>query len=326
MPKNILLLIVFTLAVAVTLEVSLRLAFFGPIALNPRLMNSYAVIMDTPAVQRAANTDIYYELKPNLNTIHSGKPLVTNSRGLPDQEYSLEKPADTYRVVVLGSSWSMATGVAMDDSYQALLERRLTEVIPDKRIEVINFGVEYYGLSEIVATARYKAMAYDPDMVIFAITSTTPMMRWIDDKEPFSPEPVVAPFYQSYLYSTVARLLGQQAYAKTERPQVPQKRGHYMLQIKRALEELREMVDEKDIDVAVLWLTYRLVNESMLVTSERHVVDQGFTFVPIHMDDVAEERGITQSYMTPGRGKHPNVIGHELIADKIIRTVWGDAR
>ena len=324
MPKNILRLIVFSFVIALTLEVSLRAAFFGKIALNPELMNSYRVILDTPYIQRAANTDLYYELKPNLDVIHSGKPLVTNSRGLADKEYSLEKPAGTYRVIVLGSSWSMATGVGTQDSYQAVLEERLGNIMSDQRVEVINFGVEYYGLAEIIATARQKAMEYDPDMIIFAITSTTPAILWVDDKEPYTPQEVVPPFYQSYLYSTVAQLFGQQAYAKTVRPTVPPMRGHYMRQIRRATEQLSELIGAKDIDVAVLWLTYRLVNESMLVTSEKHVLNQGFRFIHIHMDSIAEENGVEGPFMTPGRGKHPNVVGHELIADKIIREVWGE--
>ena len=120
--------------------------YFGTDALSPLKMNSYVLIIDSELVQPADSLDIYYELKPNLDTFFRGKRIVTNTYGLPDGEYSKGKPANVFRVAVVGSSWTMATGVDANKNYPSLLENKLMEHASGNKTEVINFAVEYYGL------------------------------------------------------------------------------------------------------------------------------------------------------------------------------------
>ena len=129
MLNGLLRLVAFALAILLLLEFGLRFYYYGTDAFSPAKMNSHLLIMDSGFVQPAADTDIYYELKPNISSLFAGQPFRTNSAGLPDIEYTLEKPANTYRVAVVGSSWSMATGVAMADTYQAKIEKRLQDSI-----------------------------------------------------------------------------------------------------------------------------------------------------------------------------------------------------
>ena len=48
---------------------------------------------------RRLDSFLYYELRPHLNMPHFGSALITNSHGMADQEYSLERPAGVRRVV-----------------------------------------------------------------------------------------------------------------------------------------------------------------------------------------------------------------------------------
>jgi len=324
MTANLLRLLVFIGAIFLLLESSLRFYYFGTDGFIPHKMNSYRVIIDSDLVQAADTTDVYYELKPNLNGLLSGHPVRTNSQGLPDKEYSLEKPDNTYRIAVVGSSWSMATGAATDQSYQALIEEWLNENRPEKNWEVINFSVEYYGLGEIIGNARHKALAYEPDLILMAITAVTPSFKWEDDKPPFTQIEITPPFWQSLVYSSLMARLGKQAYAKSERPTVYKPGGGYARNINRAMEEMAALTKPRDIEVAVLWLNQVEPNESMLKHTSQKAAEQDFDFVLLNLDELAGDRYQPREFLVGRVGQHPSELGHRLIADEIIATLWPD--
>jgi hypothetical protein len=325
MPRNILTPLLFVLAIILLLEFSLRLYIYKLDAFSFTKMNSYGLLMDSDLVQRAANTDVYYELKPDLDTYFGGKKFLTNSRGLADDEYSLAKPDDTYRVVVAGSSWTMATRVELPDAYHSVLERKLSTYLAPQKAEFINLGVENYGLGEIVASVRDKGLAYDPDMIIFAVTSITPAFLWEDEKPPFEQPSTVPAFWQSYLFSSAMDLLGKKSYSRTIRPQVKQGRGAYMTQGWRSLQELDELIKGRDIDVVVLVLTNKGFNEAMIKGSAYYSSVHGFRFIHTHIDDIAKDKGIEAEQLQVGRlDSHPNKTGHRLIAEKVFNEIWAE--
>jgi hypothetical protein len=321
--RNFLGPLLFIFAVFIATELSLRYYYFGADAFSYSKMNSHTVIQDSGFVRRAANTDIYYELKPDLDVLFAGKRLVTNSKGLADTEYPYEKPPGVYRIVVVGSSWSMATAIELEYAWHSLIEQRLAEIEPDKTIEVINFSVEYYGLGEIVANLRDKAMAYDPDMAIIPITITTPAIIWDDEKEPFTPIEITPPFWQSLTYSTIMARLGKKVYAKTSRSNVTPGRGRYMRQVERAFKEAGELAATSNMDVAVLWLSHSVINETTERTARQRAESEGFTFIPVHLDAIAQKYQNDELFLTGRVGRHPNRLGHRYIADTVLRGIWG---
>jgi len=96
-----------------------------------------------------------------------------NSDGLRDREHSKAKPAGTFRIALLGDSYAEAFQVAMEDSFWAIMERKLNEcgAFDRKRIEVINFGVSGYGTAQELLTLRERVWSYSPDLVMLAITT-----------------------------------------------------------------------------------------------------------------------------------------------------------
>ena len=46
-------------------------------------------------------------------------------QGLRDQEYDLQKTKNTFRVVVVGDSYTMPAGVSIEDAYHTLLEEEI---------------------------------------------------------------------------------------------------------------------------------------------------------------------------------------------------------
>jgi lysophospholipase L1-like esterase len=96
-----------------------------------------------------------------------------NSAGLRDREHSVSKPADVYRIAVLGDSYSEAMQVGLDQTYWALLPGRLESCgfQPGRRIEVLNFGVSGYGTAQAYLMLQTRALRYRPDLVLLQFTN-----------------------------------------------------------------------------------------------------------------------------------------------------------
>ena len=148
------------------LECGTRIYLCGFDSLWPPIMNSIHDIGTSGAIQASEYPEIIYELKPNLDILFKKVRLRTNPEGLPDKEYAKQKAPNAFRVAVIGDSYTMPTGVAIENAYHSLLEDRLARDFPEKKIEFINFAVGGYQLRQYAAVIRYKAVLYHPDLVL----------------------------------------------------------------------------------------------------------------------------------------------------------------
>jgi lysophospholipase L1-like esterase len=87
-----------------------------------------------------------------------------NSDGYRTREIALPKPAGLVRVVCIGGSTTVA-GRTNDETYPALLERKLQALFPGLPLEVLNLGVSS-------ATTDYwyarlpRVFGFDPDVIV----------------------------------------------------------------------------------------------------------------------------------------------------------------
>ncbi len=124
-------------------------------------------LWDAGALRR---TDDFLGIEPIplKKIVHHNKPFTLNSSGLRDQEYENEKPANTYRIVLLGKSSSMGWGVADGESYESVMEERMNREGCNRhpfRYEILNFSVGGYNQLRQVYLLRKKAMNFHPDAV-----------------------------------------------------------------------------------------------------------------------------------------------------------------
>jgi hypothetical protein len=93
-----------------------------------------------------------------------------NSRGWRDREHPVTKPADTYRIAILGDSYAEAMQVPLERAFWSLLPSRLSSCGfgGGKKIEAVNFGVSGYGTGHELLTLRERVWQYQPDMVLLA--------------------------------------------------------------------------------------------------------------------------------------------------------------
>lgn len=119
-----------------------------------------------------------YDYKPNLHLKGSGLARTTNSFGMYDQEYSVDKPPHVWRIALLGDS--MALG-PFGQNYESLLEKQLnqTHLTPDiQKFEVLNFAIGGYRITQIMDAMSEKAARFRPDVYFVAITSVSLSHRW----------------------------------------------------------------------------------------------------------------------------------------------------
>ena len=117
-----------------------------------------------------------WKLRPGVAAwfTSEGRAFVrVNSSGLRDRDHALDKPADAYRIAVLGDSYSEARQVEAQQTFWGLLPARLERCgfAPGKRIEVLNFGVSGYGTAQEYLMLESTAIRYRPDLVLLQFTN-----------------------------------------------------------------------------------------------------------------------------------------------------------
>ena len=121
------------------------------------------------AVFRELETFLGGELVPGSSVDFKGATLRVNALGMRDRIYARSKPAGTYRIVVLGPSDVMGAGVTDSQTFEALVESRLNrELTPESgtRYELLNFSVVSFSMLQQMQMLEERAMSFNPDMIV----------------------------------------------------------------------------------------------------------------------------------------------------------------
>lgn len=118
-----------------------------------------------------------WKMNPNAEVVFSQKTnrvrtkVVTNSKGLRDDEYDYGKPPDVKRILLLGDSVVAGMEVEADQ----VLDRRLESLLSRHgKYEVINAGVRGYGTDQQYVFFQSEGYKYDPDVVIYVYVNNDP--------------------------------------------------------------------------------------------------------------------------------------------------------
>lgn len=95
--------------------------------------------------------------------------IKINSLGFRDEEFKREKEEGTLRIAVLGDSQEEALQVELENTWQKIMARKLSEKLGVK-VESYNFGVSGYGTDQQWLTLREKVWQFAPDLVILAFS------------------------------------------------------------------------------------------------------------------------------------------------------------
>lgn len=87
--------------------------------------------------------------------------IQTNSLGIrSNREYTHEKPASRYRILIFGDSLTAADGVCNSERFSDVLESL------DSRLEVINFGLPASGVDQQLLIFERMAQKFEFDMLL----------------------------------------------------------------------------------------------------------------------------------------------------------------
>lgn len=92
-----------------------------------------------------------------------------NSFGMRDKELTLAKPAGTIRVAMLGDSLTESVQVNREQSFPYLLEKKLETTDPERKFEVMNFGVGSFYLPQKYLRLKDLALKFKPDLAIIEL-------------------------------------------------------------------------------------------------------------------------------------------------------------
>jgi alginate O-acetyltransferase complex protein AlgI len=124
--------------------------------------------LNETAAMRPRDDFMRGDLQPGANIVFMDRPLTVNRWGMRDREHTLEKPKGTYRIVLLGPSLVMGSGVADGETFADFLEEHLNrraDPARGVRYEVLNFGVAGFALTQQAAMLKERALMFQPDAV-----------------------------------------------------------------------------------------------------------------------------------------------------------------
>ncbi len=106
-----------------------------------------------------------------------GHRIEKNRHGFREIDYEVPKPADLFRIMILGDSLTWGAGLAPSQRYSDLLEAMLREAFPDQPVEVLNFGFQGG------PTVRERDLLVnlgdevDPDLIVIGYCYNDPQPR-----------------------------------------------------------------------------------------------------------------------------------------------------
>ena len=278
--------------------------------------------VENAGLKRFVGGFVQTELVPGLQSSTKYGPVSTNRWGLRDQDYDKARPEGTFRAVVLGASSVMGWGVGDGVTFEALLEQRLNREPLDsayKRIELLNFGVPgYQPPQQMVAIDR--ALGFQPNAVLFVATG----------REASRSANYLAEALRKRLPMPDARLqaIVDQSGARPEMDEAAALKhlepyGAAILKV--VYDSIAARARGADAKPVLIFLPQAREGswQEETPTTLRLAAKAGFAL--INLDTVFKGRDIDTVRLAEW-DDHPNVLGHQLVADQLFRTIAADPK
>jgi len=147
--------------------------------------------------------------QPGFEGSWDGSHFEINSLGFRGPEPKDPSTPKLYRVLCLGSSWTYGAGVDIEDTWARLLELQLAARMPEREVEVLNFGVRGWGSEQYLEAWRRYGVDLVPDLVIleWSLADLPGMSELLSPLPPDSP-PSSAGLFEQLKRTAVARHFG----------------------------------------------------------------------------------------------------------------------
>ncbi|OGX45636.1 MAG: hypothetical protein A3G38_04090 [Omnitrophica WOR_2 bacterium RIFCSPLOWO2_12_FULL_51_8] len=155
------------------IEIGLRI-IYG----NPHIFRSPQV--------RHIPTPYGYKPEPNQHGSYTLNKLVTvNSSGFRDtREWIVPKPTGSYRIIIVGDSFTFGNGVNTEERFSNLLDKYLQK--NHGQVEVLNASAGGWNLNNEFFFFNTEGLSYEPDALVLAFFPND----WMSPPSPSMPDPV----------------------------------------------------------------------------------------------------------------------------------------
>lgn len=120
-----------------------------------------------------SDSRVGHRLRPGYRAWYRGEGeafFTVNSDGMPDRERAKIKPQGTFRIAVIGDSFTEAMGMPRERRFTAVMERHLTTCsVLGGNVEVLAFGASAYGPAHELLAMRTQVWQYSPDIVLLQL-------------------------------------------------------------------------------------------------------------------------------------------------------------
>jgi lysophospholipase L1-like esterase len=106
-----------------------------------------------------------------------GREVWWNEFGFRERDFDTPKPADTFRVMVLGDSLTWGVGLSEEQRYSRLMEQQLQQRLGHRNVEVLNFGLRGVATVHERDVLTELAGVVQPDCVVVGFCVNDPQPR-----------------------------------------------------------------------------------------------------------------------------------------------------
>ncbi|GAK58886.1 hypothetical protein Isop_0179 [Candidatus Vecturithrix granuli] len=141
-----------------------------------RFLGYYGIITSQVQNLRLVQDPVLdYRLVPKSSWIYNNLRYSINQHGWRDDEHDYQKPANTFRIVVLGDSVTQGYGVNLESTYAKQLEEKLNATSRTQyHYEVIIIALEGINTGQEAHLLEIEGLKYDPDLVIIGYVLNDP--------------------------------------------------------------------------------------------------------------------------------------------------------
>lgn len=277
--------------------------------LNMAKPDNWEQVREMDAV-RLTGDYLEYELLPNRVTVFKEGLFQTNSGAFRDKEYSVAKPAGTYRIAMLGASRAMGAGVNNNEVFEALIEDELNRRA-GQPVELLNFAVGGYRPIQNLITLENKVMPYTPDTLLY-IAHNNDFMIWHLASQYAKGMALPYPFLDEIAAEAgLTRDMGYDEVDRRLKPFGPRITAWVYQQI---ADRARSMGSEP------VWVFIPSAESYKGPDPEAAALqalaeDAGFR--TLNLDDLYRDNPGEQYWLRPW-DRHPNTAGHKLHADRMV--------
>ena len=140
----------------------------------------------------------------------NGLSYRINRHGFRGPDFERSKAEGTFRILVLGDSFTFGEGVKWEDTFAQHMERLLA-VSADPAVEVLNLGVSGWTSKSEIRFLEQVGLGFEPDLilVVYVLNDTKYQPRlevWEDFRASYEPEGWLRhSAFASWVYARVAR-------------------------------------------------------------------------------------------------------------------------